>query len=687
MRYSLLDQLACPYCYVDLACYTHREFSAPVETGRFPGGTRVPFGTGLGPAPATVEGELAALLTKHASPAADPERGFSVGVEEGLLICGGCGRWYPIVGQLPELLPDHLRDQTRDVECFGTFAAGLPAEVRAACERFVPGGVAGDDEGAHHKRSEIAVKSKVHDADFFTPGFTSPFNPANTEFTIRLIHLFGAVAPLLDTRQGDVVIDSGSGYSWTTEWLFKAGVNAIGVDICRTYVEIGMARIGASRPHLVIADVEQLPFRSGCAQGVLAYESFHHVPNRPRAIRGYARVLAEGGRVVLAEPDGAHEHAAGSVEAMRTFGILEKGMDLSDVARYAAGSGFAEPEQIFLSYAAHYDLPRRVVEIARRGSPIDGNIFVLRRGQVLNVVKTHDAGGQTPEREKVLDSRPDPYDARYYAQYWPAPYVRSEQWLNTFRAIADRIVGDIGPKRVLDAGCALGLLVEALRSRGVEAFGFDVSAYAISQVHESARSHCRIGSVTQELDGRYDLIVCLEVLEHVPQAEAEAAIANFCRHTDDVLFSSTSGHYDEATHINVRMPEEWAELFARHGFLRDLDFDATFIAPWAVRFRRRTEPVPRLVRAYERAFARTAIERNELRAQVLHFDRDIIVAAAETPRLRDELAAINRLLLDTQHKLNQANDRVVHMERSAFWRLRNLWMSVRALLGGGRGDG
>src|SRR5262249_19037416 len=51
---------------------------------------------------------------------------------------------------------------------------------------------------------------------------------------------------------------------------------------------------------------------------------------------------------------------------------------------------------------------------------------------------------------------------------------------------------------------------------------------------------------------------------------------------------------------NVRPPDYWAELFARHGFFRDVDFDASFISPWAARFRRVREPVARVVATYER---------------------------------------------------------------------------------------
>src|SRR5438132_802959 len=81
-------------------------------------------------------------------------------------------------------------------------------------------------------------------------------------------------------ERGHVVLDSGCGYSWSTEWLFRSGYDAIGVDICRTYLEIAVQRLGTFRPHLIVGDVENLPLQGGTANAVLAYESFHHIPNR-----------------------------------------------------------------------------------------------------------------------------------------------------------------------------------------------------------------------------------------------------------------------------------------------------------------------------------------------------------------------------------------------------------------------
>ena len=95
------------------------------------------------------------------------------------------------------------------------------------------------------------------------------------------------------------------------------------------------------------------------------------------------------------------------------------------------------------------------------------------------------------------------------------------------------------PSSVLDAGCAMGFLVEALRKRGVDAKGIDVSEYAISKVHESVAEHCSVGSLSEPLGGRYDLVTCIEVLEHIPAEQADAAIANLCAASDRLLISTS----------------------------------------------------------------------------------------------------------------------------------------------------
>src|SRR5262249_35654431 len=132
------------------------------------------------------------------------------------------------------------------------------------------------------------------------------------------------------------------------------------------------------------------------------------------------------------------------------------------------------------------------------------------------------------------------FDAYYYRNCVGGDaYKRDPSWLAFNAGVADRIVADIRPRRVLDVGCGFGFLVEALRERGVDATGLDVSEYAIGNVHPTARPYCRVGSIADGLTETYDIIVTIEVIEHVPVRESERAIAEMCAHASDILFSST----------------------------------------------------------------------------------------------------------------------------------------------------
>lgn len=265
----------------------------------------------------------------------------------------------------------------------------------------------------------------------------------------------------------------------------------------------------------------------------------------------------------------------------------------------------------------------------------------------------------------AIDS-PKMFDAYYFAHGCGQPYQRDEEWLRFFDSIADRIIADIRPGTILDAGCALGFLVESLRARGVDAFGLDISEYAIQNVSPSIQPYCRVGSVTEPFSRQYDLIVSIEVLEHMPKADSEQAIVNFCQHTDDILFSSTPLDYKEATHFNVQPPEYWAEQFARHGFVRDVDFDASFLTPWAVRFRRSSEPLHRIIRDYERRFGLLLKENQDLRSLSIE--------------ARDQLSVKENAAASLQTQIEEKQKLLDRITASRSWKLINWVQRMRRRL-------
>ena len=264
------------------------------------------------------------------------------------------------------------------------------------------------------------------------------------------------------------------------------------------------------------------------------------------------------------------------------------------------------------------------------------------------------------------------YDEFYYANYLPnMPYERNEHWLGFFGKIADHIVRDIQPKTVLDAGCAMGFLVECLRQRGVEAYGIDISPYAIDNVHPDIQPFCRVASIAEALPQKYDLIVSFEVLEHLPPDEAQKAVENLCHHSDDILFSSTPSEFKEPTHINVQPIEHWSEAFARQGFYRDIDYDTSFIAYWAVRYRRAEISQERLTRQYERKLYRLLKENWELR-------RGAIESHHQLSMNHQHLQDLYKLLAEREQQLRENQEKMTLVVESRGWRmlewLRRTWI-------------
>ena len=50
-------------------------------------------------------------------------------IAEGLIVCKQCGRWYPIIEEIPYMLPDELRDGRDDLPFLRKWKNRFPADT------------------------------------------------------------------------------------------------------------------------------------------------------------------------------------------------------------------------------------------------------------------------------------------------------------------------------------------------------------------------------------------------------------------------------------------------------------------------------------------------------------------------------------------------------------------------------
>lgn len=110
----------------------------------------------------------------------------------------------------------------------------------------------------------------------------------------------------------------------------------------------------------------------------------------------------------------------------------------------------------------------------------------------------------------------------------------------------DRLAGLAG-KSVLDVGCGGGILAEAMAARGARVTGIDLAEkpLRVAQLHllESGQTvdyrHVGAEDLADALPGHFDVVTCMEMLEHVPDPAATVAACIRLAKPDGQLFFAT----------------------------------------------------------------------------------------------------------------------------------------------------
>jgi 2-polyprenyl-3-methyl-5-hydroxy-6-metoxy-1,4-benzoquinol methylase len=155
----------------------------------------------------------------------------------------------------------------------------------------------------------------------------------------------------------------------------------------------------------------------------------------------------------------------------------------------------------------------------------------------------------------------DDYSVEYYKR------VNKEEGAQA-EAMADFIVSVFNPKTVIDLGCGTGLYISSLMARGVDCLGIDSSENAFDYVFLRVDStKVMAGDLRERLTfPQADLVLCLEVLEHIQEEFADQAVDNIVN-AGKVLIVSPSPHGGGEHHHNPQPKRYWIEKFRKRGYI------------------------------------------------------------------------------------------------------------------------
>lgn len=135
--------------------------------------------------------------------------------------------------------------------------------------------------------------------------------------------------------------------------------------------------------------------------------------------------------------------------------------------------------------------------------------------------------------------------------------------------LAEILMTLYNPKNVCDIGCANGLYLLPFYKAGVYVGGGDVSTPEplIPFRYISPFDITREKNITPQ--AKWDITLCLEVMEHIDEQYAKQAIGNLCTFSDIIIFSAAVPGQGGTHHVNCQPKEYWKKLFEENGYELD----------------------------------------------------------------------------------------------------------------------
>jgi cyclopropane fatty-acyl-phospholipid synthase-like methyltransferase len=170
------------------------------------------------------------------------------------------------------------------------------------------------------------------------------------------------------------------------------------------------------------------------------------------------------------------------------------------------------------------------------------------------------------------------YDKNFYNDQFHGSLGSAEE-------VVPIVMKFINPKTVIDIGCGAGTWAHVFeRDYGCKVTGIDGDYVPKDMILIDNFIPYDL-ELPIRIEEKFDLVVCLEVAEHLPLSRSREFVKDLTKLSNKILFSAATPGQGGTNHINEQPLIFWKTLFEDNGFeikdiFRDLIKDNENIAWW-----------------------------------------------------------------------------------------------------------
>jgi hypothetical protein len=172
------------------------------------------------------------------------------------------------------------------------------------------------------------------------------------------------------------------------------------------------------------------------------------------------------------------------------------------------------------------------------------------------------------------------YNSSFFSDQMDGSYASA-------RTVMPHLISLCHPECIVDFGCGVGSWLKACRESGIHDITGVDGDYVQRQLLMIPPDNFVSADLTRPVDlgKRFDLVLSLEVAEHLPPGAASTFVDTLTRHGDIILFSAAIPTQGGIHHVNEQWAQYWRGLFAQRAYvcidcLREVFWDADKVEWW-----------------------------------------------------------------------------------------------------------